>query len=113
MDGDSARDSWSRDCRGRLNVNAMATPDCRAARSVMGVGTTGCLAVGSPGAAHPNARHPQAKRKKVMVAVARGVITALQNITAEVLILYNLGKLLGDVRSVHLHVLFLEFRRLE
>src|SRR6185437_8849808 len=101
------------DCRGRVNVNTMAPPDWRAARSVIGVGTTGCLAVGSPGAAQPTTKHTAAQRNNVVAAVARSVITGLQNIAAEVLILYNLRKLLSDVRSVHFYVLLFEFRRFE
>ena len=38
---------------------------------------------------------------------------ALEDVPAEVLILHDVGELLGDVRAVHLHVLLLQVRRLE
>ena len=92
----------------------IALPDWRDARSAIEVGTTGCLGVGSPGAAQENRKlHADTQNANAMAAVDRRVITALENIPAEVLILYNLGQLLGDVGPVHFHVLFLQFRRLK
>src|SRR4029077_6569651 len=43
----------------------------------------------------------------------RGFPIASEDIPAEVLILHDVGKLLGDVRAVYLHILFLHVRRLE
>ena len=40
-------------------------------------------------------------------------IEASENIPAEVLVLHDVGELLGDVRAVHFHILFLQVRRIE
>src|SRR6266852_9268027 len=113
MDGGPARSSRSVDSRGRVKLSSTAGPDCRAAKSLTATGTTGCRGVGSPGAAHPPSSARASRQGDHASGAEAAQLIASQNITAQVLVLYDVGKLLGDVRAIHLHGFFLQFRRLE
>ena len=61
---------------------------------------------------HRAAQDPKRERKICGVA-GHCVVIALEDITAEVLVFHDVGELLGNVCAVHLHILFLQVRRVE
>src|SRR5579862_3940713 len=115
-----------------VKLSTTASPCCRAMRSVTRRGVTGCRATGAPTAPHPartaasgtrNARRSRATGNLPPNRTARalsGVRAAaevigdwreLKDIAAQVLILGDVSKLLGDVGGIHLDVLLLQLRR--
>src|SRR5437016_2139921 len=112
-----------------VKVRTMASPCWCAARSVTRCGVMGWRGTGSPTAPHPARsaapRRGRAARKRRQSRVPAGwsgkrEVTAgisgsrrLKDVAAQVLVLGNVGKLLGDIGGVHLDALFLELGSIE
>src|SRR5215469_9419265 len=115
---------------GIVKVSCTPSPACWAARSMIASGTGGMGGVGSPGAPQPAAARKMENRKwKVesgrtgplsrsagvpfLFCISNFKIRRSEDVTAQILVLYDVGELLVDVRRIHLHAFLLEVRCLE
>src|SRR6266851_8578042 len=127
MAGVSARCSPATVLGGMVKVSCTASPACCAARSVTATGTGGDGGVGSPGAPQPPASKRMKSEKRIPkyeirwrrilsasgfreVRVSIFEFRILQDVAAQVLVLYDIGELLVHVGGIHFDVFLLEVR---
>src|SRR5579863_7307859 len=136
MAGCSARRSPATVRTGSVKVSCTPLPCWCAVRSLIAAGTGGEGAVGSPGAPQPASSSAPKIATEIVRRCGRETLAErpfteivapvffefrnssfefriLQDVAAQILVLYDIGQLFVDVRGIDLDGLFLEVRRFE